>query len=70
MDERILQRLRSQKKVLATLALTFLVVAIGCTFVSLWYAPFRPFLFPLWAAMLFFFLGARRLQKLEKQAQK
>ncbi|MEK7570480.1 MAG: hypothetical protein AAB515_03535 [Patescibacteria group bacterium] len=66
MDEQLLQRLRTRKKVLAKCALALLVIAVACTFASLWYAPLKPFLLPVWGAMLVTFLGAKRLQRLEK----
>ncbi|MEK7631462.1 MAG: hypothetical protein AAB445_01155 [Patescibacteria group bacterium] len=69
MDEQLLQRLRKRKKVLAKCTLALLVIAVACTFVSLWYAPLKSFLLPVWAAMIITFLGAKHLQRLEKKVQ-
>lgn len=69
MDEQLPQRIRRRKKALAKLALALLVIAVACTFASLWYALLKPFLLPVWGAMLVTFLGAKRLQKLERSTQ-
>lgn len=67
MDEQLLLRIRTRKRLLAKLALGLLVIAVATTFASFWYAALKPFLLPVWAAMLLSFFGAKRLQRLEKQ---